>query len=223
MTKKTREEILRLLEEKYKDAKTALNYSSPYELLVAVILSAQCTDERVNIITARLFPKYNTPEKMLSLTQEEMEGAIRDCGLFRAKAKNILAASKMLAENFKGQVPDSIETLMQLPGVGKKTANVVASIIYNIPAIAVDTHVFRVSHRLGLAKGADPLATERELEKAIPKEKWGDAHHWLIWHGRKVCRARNALCGECLLQKLCPTWKQQGKKYEPRTLKQGRR
>ncbi len=222
MTKKTREEILRLLEEKYKDTKTALNYSSPYELLVAVILSAQCTDARVNIITARLFPKYNTPEKMLTLSQAEMEDKIRDCGLYRAKAKNILAASKMLQEEFKGKVPDSIESLMKLPGVGKKTANVVASIIYNVPAIAVDTHVFRVSHRLGLARGADPDTTEKELQKAIPKEKWGSAHHWLIWHGRKICRARNALCGECLLKELCPTWREQGKKYTPRILKQGK-
>lgn len=214
MLKKTRDEILRLLEGKYKDTKTALKYSSPFELLIAVILSAQCTDERVNIITQRLFPKYNTPAKMLKLTQDEMEDAIRDCGLFRAKEKNILGACRMIEDDFKGQVPDSIEALMKLPGVGRKTANVVASIIYDIPAIAVDTHVFRVSHRLGLASGQDQETTEEELEKIIPREKWGAAHHWLIWHGRNICKARNALCGECMLRDLCPEWREAGKKFK---------
>ena len=156
LRKAKREAILRILEETYKDTKTALNYNSPFELLVAVILSAQCTDERVNKITARIFPRLNTPEKMGALTQEQMEQEIRDCGLFHAKAKNFLATCKMLVEEFNSTVPDNIEDLMKLPGVGKKTANVVVSIIYNVPAIAVDTHVFRVSHRLHMAKGADP-------------------------------------------------------------------
>lgn len=204
MRKQQREEILKVLEETYKDTKTALNYNSPFELLVAVIMSAQCTDERVNKITARIFPKYNTPEKMGALTQEELENEIRDCGLFRAKAKNLLATCHMLVQEYNSTVPDTIEKLMTLPGVGKKTANVIASIIYNVPAIAVDTHVFRVSHRLGLAKGADTLATEKELQKAIPMEKWSDAHHWLIWHGRKICKARKPLCSECMLTELCP-------------------
>ena len=157
MRKQQREEILKVLEETYKDTKTALNYNSPFELLVAVIMSAQCTDERVNKITARIFPKYNTPEKMGALTQEELENEIRDCGLFRAKAKNLLATCHMLVQEYNSTVPDTIEKLMTLPGVGKKTANVIASIIYNVPAIAVDTHVFRVSHRLGLAKGCAPI------------------------------------------------------------------
>ena len=204
MRKQQREEILKVLEETYKDTKTALNYNSPFELLVAVIMSAQCTDERVNKITARIFPKYNTPEKMGALTQEELENEIRDCGLFRAKAKNLLATCHMLVQEYDSTVPDTVEKLMTLPGVGKKTANVIASIIYNVPAIAVDTHVFRVSHRLGLAKGADPLATEKELQKAIPMDKWSDAHHWLIWHGRKICKARKPLCSECVLLDLCP-------------------
>ena len=205
MLKKTqREQLLALLEETYKDTKTALHYNSPFELLVAVILSAQCTDERVNVITSRIFPRLNTPEKMGALTLEELENEIRDCGLYHAKAKNLLGACHMLTEEFNSVIPDNIETLMKLPGVGKKTANVVASIIYNVPAIAVDTHVFRVSHRLGLAKGADPLATEKELQKAIPMEKWSAAHHWLIWHGRKVCKARKPLCSQCVLLELCP-------------------
>lgn len=204
LTKAQKQVILAKLEETYKDTKTALNYNSPFELLVAVILSAQCTDERVNVITARLFPRLNTPEKMGALTQEQMEEEIRDCGLYHAKAKNILGACHMLVERFNSTIPSDIKTLMELPGVGQKTANVVVSIIYNVPAIAVDTHVFRVSHRLGMAKGADPLATEKELQKAIPMEKWSDAHHWFIWHGRKICKARKPLCSQCVLLEECP-------------------
>lgn len=204
MRKQQREAILALLEKTYKGMETALDYATPFELLVAVIMSAQCTDERVNKITARIFPKYNTPAKMGALTQEQLEAEIRDCGLFRSKAKNLLATCKMLVEEYNSVIPDTIEELMKLPGVGKKTANVVASIVYNIPAIAVDTHVFRVSHRLGLAQGDDPLTVEKELQKAIPKNKWSAAHHWLIWHGRKVCKARKPLCGECVLVELCP-------------------
>lgn len=204
MRKQQREAILALLEETYKGMETSLNYTTPFELLVAVIMSAQCTDERVNKITARIFPKYNTPAKMGALTQEQLEEEIRDCGLFRSKAKNLLATCKMLVEEYNSVIPDTIEELMKLPGAGKKTANVVASIVYNVPAIAVDTHVFRVSHRLGLAKGDDPLAVEKELQKAIPKAKWSAAHHWLIWHGRKVCKARKPLCSECVLVELCP-------------------
>lgn len=204
LRKNKRDAILKILEDTYSGTKTALNYNSPFELLIAVILSAQCTDERVNKITARLFPSFDTPEKMGALSQEEMEEQIRDCGLYHAKAKNILATCHMLVQEFDSKIPDNITTLMKLPGVGKKTANVVASIIYNVPAIAVDTHVFRVSHRLGLAKGADPLATEKELQKIIPMEKWSDAHHWFIWHGRKICKARKPLCTECAVLAECP-------------------
>lgn len=198
------EKILEGLEGKYKGTKTALNYHSPFELLVAVILSAQCTDERVNVITARIFPRLNTPTKMLKLSLEELELEIKDCGLYHAKAKNLLGMARMLHEEFNDKIPADIETMMRLPGVGRKTANVVASIIYNIPAIAVDTHVFRVSHRLGLAKGKTPEETERELQKLISKEKWGNAHHWLIWHGRLVCKARKPECESCMLNGLCP-------------------
>ena len=196
--------ILACLEEKYSGTATALNYTSPFELLVAVIMSAQCTDERVNKITARIFPKYNSPHKMALLSQEQMEDLIRDCGLFRSKTKNILATCHKLIEAYSGRVPDNVQELMTLPGVGKKTANVIANIIYGVPAIAVDTHVFRVSHRLGLSDGKDPIIVEQDLMRAIPKDKWGEAHHWLIWHGRKICRARKPYCHECMLLNLCP-------------------
>lgn len=204
MQKNLKNAILATLEEHYAGVKSALNYNSPFELLVAVIMSAQCTDERVNKITARIFPTYNTPEKMAAITQLKMEELIHDCGLFRAKARNILGTCHKLIAEFNSKVPDNIADLMTLPGVGKKTANVIVSIIYGIPAIAVDTHVFRVSHRLGLAKGKDPLEVEQELMKAIPREKWSAAHHWLIWHGRTVCKARKPLCTECVLLELCP-------------------
>ncbi|NCD07900.1 MAG: endonuclease III [Negativicutes bacterium] len=204
MSQKKTDLILACLEEEYSGTATALNYTSPFELLVAVIMSAQCTDERVNKITARIFPKYNSPQKMALLSQEQMEDIIRDCGLFRSKAKNILATCHKLIEAYSGRVPDNVQELMTLPGVGKKTANVIANIIYGVPAIAVDTHVFRVSHRLGLSDGKDPIAVEQDLMRAIPKDKWGEAHHWLIWHGRKICRARKPYCHECMLLNLCP-------------------
>lgn len=204
MRKAQRDKILALLEAKYYDSKTALNYSSPFELLVAVIMSAQCTDERVNKITARIFPEYNTPEKMGALSQDELEEKIHDCGLFRSKAKNLLGTCHLLVEKFDSTVPATIEELMTLPGVGKKTANVIVSVIYNVPAIAVDTHVFRVSHRIGLAEGKDTLTTEQELQNVIPKAKWSSAHHWLIWHGRRVCKAIRPLCKECILLPVCP-------------------
>ena len=204
MPQKKTDLILACLEEEYSGTATALNYTSPFELLVAVIMSAQCTDERVNKITARIFPKYNSPQKMALLSQEQLEDLIRDCGLFRSKAKNILATCHKLVEAYSGRVPDNVQELMTLPGVGKKTANVIANIIYGVPAIAVDTHVFRVSHRLGLSDGKDPIAVEQDLMRAIPRDKWGEAHHWLIWHGRKTCRARKPYCHECMLLNLCP-------------------
>lgn len=204
MGRKEREQILAILENTYAGVETALHYSSPFELLVAVVLSAQCTDERVNKVTARLFPRYNTPAAMGRLTQEEMEQLIHDCGLFRSKAKNLLQTCRLLTQEFNEEVPRDIKTLMTLPGVGQKTANVVASVAFGVPAIAVDTHVFRVSHRLGLAKGKDPAATEAELMKVIPRNKWSKAHHWLIWHGRQICKARKPLCGVCPLLEYCP-------------------
>ncbi|MBP3400723.1 MAG: endonuclease III [Selenomonadales bacterium] len=205
MTKKIKAEMLALLEAEYGNTGTALNYNSPFELLIAVILSAQCTDVRVNVITARIFPQYNSAAKMLSLSLAELEELIRDCGLFHSKAKNILAACRIIEEEFGGEVPDTFDKLITLPGVGRKTANVMLSVCFGVPALAVDTHVFRVSNRTKLAKGNTPVEVEEGLMKVIPREAWGNAHHWLIWHGRKVCRARNPLCTNCVVRDLCPS------------------
>ncbi len=195
------------LENLYPNAKPALLYSSPYELLVAVILSAQCTDERVNKVTATLFEKYSTPEKMITLSQTELEKYIFSCGFYRMKAEHILSASKDILEKFGGDVPDTIEDLMSLAGVGKKTANVVYSVAFGGDAIAVDTHVFRVSNRLGLAKGKTPLEVEAGLNKAIPKADWSKAHHWLIYHGRQVCHSQRPNCAACTLNAFCDFYK----------------
>ena len=205
ITKKVKDEMLTILENTYKDTKSALNFNNPFELLIAVILSAQCTDKRVNVTTARLFAKANTPEGILNMGVENLENEIRDCGLFRNKAKNIIATCHKLCSDYNGQVPSDFDELLKLPGVGRKTANVVSSIAFNRPAIAVDTHVFRVSNRLRLAEGTTPNEVEKGLQKVIPMETWSDAHHWLIWHGRKICRARKPLCGECPLKELCPS------------------
>lgn len=204
-TKAIKQQILNLLAQYYRDSTTALNYTNPFELLIAVILSAQCTDERVNIITARIFPAYNSPEKILELGQEKLEVYIRDCGLFRSKARNIMGTCAMLCHDYGGQVPANFDDLIKLPGVGRKTANVILSQLFNIPAIAVDTHVFRVANRLALATGKTPLEVEQGLMKVIPREDWGDAHHWLIWHGRKICKARQPGCSHCPLVTLCPS------------------
>lgn len=203
------------LQKLYPDAKPALHYTTAYELLVAVILSAQCTDERVNIVTAKLFEKHSTPQTMLQLSQKELEKYIFSCGFYRMKAEHILSASKDIIERFHGEVPNTVEDLMSLAGVGKKTANVVYSVAFGGAAIAVDTHVFRVSNRLGLAKGDTPLAVEAGLCKAIPKEDWSKAHHWLIYHGRKVCHSQRPDCANCTLSALCDY----AKKGQPKTKK----
>ena len=203
MNKTEKTAALAELERLYPNAKPALIYSTPYELLVAVILSAQCTDERVNKVTEVLFKRYSTPQAMLTLTQTELENYIFSCGFYRMKAEHILSASRDILEKFQGQVPQTVDELMGLAGVGKKTANVVYSVAFGGDAIAVDTHVFRVSNRLGLAKGDTPLKVEAGLNKAIPKEDWSRAHHWLIWHGRKVCHSRKPDCGHCTLLPYC--------------------
>lgn len=203
MKKTDRISALAELERLYKGSRPALRYRTPYELLVAVILSAQCTDERVNKVTAELFKEHSTPQTMLSLSQEELEKFIFSCGFYRMKAEHILSASQDILDRFGGEVPGTVEELMSLAGVGKKTANVVYSVAFGGDAIAVDTHVFRVSNRLGLAKGKTPLEVEAGLNKAIPKEKWSEAHHWLIWHGRKVCHSQRPACGECTLKEHC--------------------
>jgi endonuclease-3 len=205
VTKAVREQQIAILEETYRGVKPALKFRNPFELLIAVILSAQCTDVRVNVVTERLFAKAPTPETIIGMGLGALEEEIRDCGLFRNKAKNIMAACQLLLQEHGGQVPEDFEALQKLPGVGRKTANVVMSVAFGYPAIAVDTHVFRVANRLKLAAGSTPLEVEKGLQKAIPREKWSAAHHWLIWHGRKLCKARSPLCGECPLQQVCPS------------------
>lgn len=205
VTKKIREKQLEILEETYRGAKPELHFSNPFELLIAVILSAQCTDKRVNITTARLFKKAATPAAIVALGISGLEEEIKDCGLFRNKAKNIMATCHTLVEEFGGEVPSDYDTLLKLPGVGRKTANVVTSVAFGRPAIAVDTHVFRIANRLKLAVGETPLAVEKGLMKVIPREKWSAAHHWLIYHGRRVCKANRPLCGECPLTDVCPS------------------
>jgi endonuclease-3 len=170
---------------------------------VAVILSAQCTDERVNKVTAVLFEKYNTPQKMVSLSQSQLEKYIFSCGFYRMKSAHILSASQDILEKFQGEVPSTIEELTSLAGVGRKTANVVYSVAFGGDAIAVDTHVFRVSNRLGLAKGKTPEEVEKGLQKSIPKSDWSKAHHWLIWHGRKICHSQKPACQDCPLAFCC--------------------
>ena len=205
VTKRIKEEQIRILGEVYKDTKPALIFRTPFELLIAVILSAQCTDKRVNVTTARLFQKAADPAAILAMGLPALEEEIRDCGLFRNKAKNIMATCQILCEQYDGEVPADFVKLQELPGVGRKTANVVMSVGFGAPAIAVDTHVFRVSNRLKLAVGDTPLAVEQGLMKAIPKDKWSAAHHWLIWHGRNVCKARKPLCSACPLAGVCPS------------------
>ena len=198
-----KKQTLELLAVEYAQAKPALQYDSVFELLVAVILSAQCTDARVNIITKRLFPQYSAPKDFALLELNALESLIKDAGLYRAKAKNLLATAAIVANKYCGTVPDNFEQLVELPGVGQKTANVVLSVGFGVPAIAVDTHVFRVSNRSGLAKASTPAAVEEQLKRVIPMIDWAAAHHWLIWHGRKACTARKPACAVCIISELC--------------------
>ena len=200
-----RHEELRILEETYRGAIPELKFNSTFELLIAVILSAQCTDKRVNEVTKILFPLANTPEKILQLGQSKLEEIIRPCGYFRAKAKHIVESAQILIDNYGGEVPSDFDELIKLPGVGRKTANVVTGVAFKNPAIAVDTHVFRLANRMKLAEGKTPLEVELGLQKIIPCEKWNDAHHWLIWHGREICAARKPKCNVCPLSKICPS------------------
>lgn len=204
-SQETYNSMLQLLETTYPDAHCELNFSNPFELLLATILSAQATDKKVNQITERLFMNYKTPEDFLMLSLSEMEEAIKELGLYHNKAKNILATCRILVEKYRGEVPHDFEALIELPGVGRKTANVVLSNAFGIPALAVDTHVLRVSNRLGLATGTNPDSIEKQLMSLIPREKWSHAHHLLIWHGRRTCAARNPKCQACSLSSLCPS------------------
>lgn len=208
------EEILKELDRLYPDARPALVYGSPYELLVAVILSAQCTDERVNRVTEKLFPVCHTPQQMLTLSQEELEAYIYPCGFYHHKAAHILSASRDIVEKFGGEVPSTQEELRTLAGVGRKTANVVFSVAFGGDAIAVDTHVFRVSNRLGLAEGKTPDAVEEGLMHVLPQNLWSKAHHWLIWHGRKVCHSQRPSCKSCTLAQYCKYFARQKEKSE---------
>ncbi|NRR05554.1 endonuclease III [Brevibacillus sp. RS1.1] len=205
-------DILDNLQQLYPDAHCELNYTTPFELLIATILSAQCTDKRVNEITAPMFQQLNQPEHYLHLTQEEMEEHIKGLGLYKNKSKNILETCRILYEKYNSEVPQTHAELEALPGVGRKTANVVLSNAFGIPAIAVDTHVFRVGNRLGLANSDNVDEVERQLMKRIPKEKWTDAHHWLIWHGRRICSSRNPQCSSCTLQSKCKFAQAEAKK-----------
>ncbi|PTX60703.1 DNA-(apurinic or apyrimidinic site) lyase /endonuclease III [Melghirimyces profundicolus] len=195
--------ILDTLADMYPDAHCELNYRNPFELLIATILSAQSTDRQVNIVTDKLFAKYPGPEEILQLTEEELAEEIRGLGLYRNKSRNILATCQILVEKYNGKVPAQREALEELPGVGRKTANVVLSNAFGVPALAVDTHVQRVSNRLALADSSNPLETEKQLTKRIPRKEWTITHHRLIWHGRRICTARNPKCERCDLFPCC--------------------
>lgn len=196
--------MLALLAAAYPDAKPALHYRNAFELLVAVLLSAQCTDERVNIVTKELFAKAPTPKAMADLGEDAIREIIKSCGLYKNKAKNIAALSAILAEKFDGEVPSDRESLESLPGIGRKSANVVMSVAFGIPALAVDTHVFRVSRRMGFSSGNDVRKVENDLLELIPEKDWAAAHHWLIFHGRRCCKAQRPLCDSCPVGELCP-------------------
>lgn len=197
------DKILEIIKEEYKGMGCGLHYKTPYQLLVATILSAQCTDKRVNIITEELFKNYGTPEKMIMLSEEKLGEKIKSCGLYRVKSKNILRATRDVIEKNGGIVPDTFEELIKLSGVGRKTANVVLYNAFDIPAMAVDTHVFRVANRLGIGKGKNPREVEERLTNIIDKKSLGEFHHYLIWHGRLVCTARKPKCNECRLSPYC--------------------
>ena len=198
--------IIRRLKRAYPGAKCSLNHTNPFELLVATILSAQCTDERVNIVTADLFRKYRKPEDYLNVSPRELEKDIQSTGFFRNKTRSIQGASKMLAEQYGGQVPQTMEELLELPGVARKTANVVLGNAFDIHAgVVVDTHVTRLSHRLGLTQQKTAEKIEQDLIPIVPKKDWVIFPHLMIYHGRKICKARNPLCAECTIEKLCPS------------------
>jgi endonuclease-3 len=205
-TKDRAAEIIKRLKKAYPDAHCALIHTSPFELLIATILSAQCTDVRVNIVTADLFRKYRGPEDFLKVAQSELEKDIHSTGFFRNKAKNIQAACRRIVEEYSGRVPQSMNDLLTLGGVARKTANVVMGNAFGIASgVVVDTHVSRLSQRLGLTTEKTPEKIERDLEQLLPKKTWIMFPHWMIYHGRKVCDARKPKCGECVLADICPS------------------
>ena len=199
-------ELLRILRATYPDAHCELNYDSPFQLLVATVLSAQCTDVRVNLVTPALFQKYPDAKSLAAAKQEDIEDLVRSTGFFRNKAKNLIAAAQAIVKDHDGQVPKDLETLTHLPGVGRKTANVVLGNAYGIESgIVVDTHVARLSQRLGLTKHKDPVKIENDLLTVIPRDTWTLWSHLLIWHGRRRCMARKPDCPACELRHLCPS------------------
>lgn len=206
MPRVSKKAILSELKNLYPDAGPELNFSNPYETLVATMLSAQCTDKQVNKVTPALFARYPDAVSMAAASVEDVYPMVKSCG-FKSKANNIIEACRLITVNHGGEVPQTMEELTLLPGVGRKTANVVLANAFHVPAIAVDTHVFRVSNRLGLADANDVENTEKQLMRAIPKNDWCDAHHWLIFHGRRVCKAQRPLCEVCTLREMCKTYR----------------
>ena len=208
MDNKRAQKILDELKKMHPDAGCELNYGTPFELLVAVILSAQCTDKRVNEVTKDLFKKYNNPEQYATMTPAELEPLIHSCGFFHNKAVNIIGAAKGIVDRFGGEVPKSMAELTSLPGVGRKTASVVMTVAFDEPAMPVDTHVFRVSGRLGLSHGKNPEQVEKDLKDLYPPSDWNIVHHTLIFHGRYICKALRPNCSECTLTEYCPYFKE---------------
>ena len=205
VTRARAHEELAILEATYPTAVTALDYRSPFELLIAVILSAQCTDARVNLTTPALFARYPDAAALAAADPLDVETIVKSCGFYRMKAKNIVNAARGLIADHAGVVPADRESLEKLPGVGRKTANVVLSVAFEDAAFAVDTHVFRVAHRLGLTLGKTPRAVEDDVTRLVPREKWRHAHHWLILHGRAICKAPTPHCSVCPLRAVCPS------------------
>ena len=204
MNKKKAVEIIEILKNKYPDAKCSLDFTTPFEMLIAVILSAQCTDERVNKVTPSIFCKYNSPKDFVQIPLEELEKLIHSCGFYKNKAKNIKSASEIIVNKYNGKVPNTMDELMNLPGVGRKTANVVMLEAFNSPqGIAVDTHAKRIANKIGFSDKSDPELIEKDLLKIIPKEYYKDINHLLVWHGRNTCKARNPLCVNCPINSLC--------------------
>lgn len=198
-------QVLHLLQQEYPDAHCELDWETPLQLLVATILSAQCTDVRVNIVTKELFQKYSAPEDYLVVPEEELQNDIRSTGFFRNKTRSIRGACARIIEEFHGEVPRTMEELLTLPGVARKTANVILGTAFNVASgIVVDTHVLRLSYRIGLSKEKDPQKVEKDLIKLFPKDQWISAGQTIVWHGRRVCYARKPNCGGCTLQEICP-------------------
>ena len=208
MNRKQAVEIFELLKKQYPDAKCSLDFNTPFEMMVAVMLSAQCTDERVNKVTAEFFPKYNTPKAFADMPLEDIENLIHSCGFYKNKAKNLKLASQKILTEFNGEVPQTMEELMSIPGVGRKSANVIMLEAFNNPqGIAVDTHAKRISNRIGFSNAKEPQKIEQDLLKLYPKKYYYDANHILIWHGRNTCKSQKPNCENCCIKHLCKSCK----------------